>query len=354
MSADTDRRELERIDRDILACEKKIADCDKKIATAESRANDAQKAISRTKSASTISSKMRQIEGYNRDKQRAMDDKTREQTKLTGLRKKRIDAQTKLQKSEAAEAKKAAEATKKSQDRMRAAYEGQIAALNSEIQALKATPVIPAGQPDHIYAPTGTEEYDVFISHATEDKATFVDEFVRILKSIAGKAGYSSICAIGQERIRRAGERIKGKSGLLAQNLDVGFRVFTIDESNMKDVFYGAGEYSQTMLATMETNIKEDRTDLDLLFGCLLEWGLPLSLAYRSEKIGESTVHTYNDGDLIACFDDNVPEDVIKKIAALHPLRAVFRDSSFASSPERINVEEIFKLLSPNTSVKVL
>ena len=108
------------------------------------------------------------------------------------------------------------------------------------------------------------------------------------------------------------------------------------------------------MLATMETNIKEDRTDLDLLFGCLLEWGLPLSLAYRSEKIGESTVHTYNDGDLIACFDDNVPEDVIKKIAALHPLRAVFRDSSFASSPERINVEEIFKLLSPNTSVKVL
>ena len=126
MSADTDRRELERIDRDILACEKKIADCDKKIATAESRANDAQKAISRTKSASTISSKMRQIEGYNRDKQQAMDDKTREQTKLIGLRKKRIDAQAKLQKSEAAEAKKTAEATKKSQYRMRAAYEGQI------------------------------------------------------------------------------------------------------------------------------------------------------------------------------------------------------------------------------------
>lgn len=184
MSADTDRRELERIDRDILACEKKIADCDKKIATAESRANDAQKAISRTKSASTISSKMRQIEGYNRDKQQAMDDKTREQTKLIGLRKKRIDAQAKLQKSEAAEAKKTAEATKKSQDRMRAAYEGQIAALNSEIQALKATPVILAEQPDHIYAQTGTEEYDVFISHATEDKATFVDEFVRILKDV--------------------------------------------------------------------------------------------------------------------------------------------------------------------------
>lgn len=80
-----------------------------------------------------------------------------------------------------------------------------------------------------------------------------------------------------------------------------GFRVFTIDESNMKDVFYGAGEYSQTMLATMETNIKEDRTDLDLLFGCLLEWGLPLSLAYRSEKIGESTVHTSYPSKVFTC-----------------------------------------------------
>ena len=177
MSVDSDRRELERIDKDILACEKKIADCDKKIATAESRINDAQKAISRTKSSSTISSNMRQIEGYTRDKQRALDDKTKEQTKLTGLRKKRIDAQARLQKSEDQEAKK-------SQDRMRAAYEGQISALNAEIQSLKNAPIVPADQPDHIYAQTGTEEYDVFISHATEDKKTFVDEFVRILKDV--------------------------------------------------------------------------------------------------------------------------------------------------------------------------
>lgn len=184
MSVDSDRRELERIDKDILACEKKIADCDKKIATAESRINDAQKAISRTKSSSTISSKMRQIEGYTRDKQRALDDKTKEQTKLTGLRKKRIDAQARLQKSEDQEAKKTADAAKKSQDRMRAAYEGQISALNAEIQSLKNAPIVPADQPDHIYAQTGTEEYDVFISHATEDKETFVDEFVRILKDV--------------------------------------------------------------------------------------------------------------------------------------------------------------------------
>ena len=172
--------------------------------------------------------------------------------------------------------------------------------------------------------------------------------------SEAFKAGYSTICEIGKERIRRAGSKIKGGSPLTTQGLDVGFRVFKLADSNMRDVYYGAGEYSQVMLSELESNIKPDRTDMDLLFGCLLEWGLPISLPYTSESIGGCTVHTYNDGDLIACFDDNVPETVIKGIASRHPLRAVFRDSSFASSPERINVEEIFKLLSPNTSVKVL
>ena len=157
--------------------------------------------------------------------------------------------------------------------------------------------------------------------------------------SEAFKAGYSTICEIGKERIRRAGSKIKGGSPLTTQGLDVGFRVFKLADSNMRDVYYGAGEYSQVMLSELESNIKHDRTDMDLLFGCLLEWGLPISLPYTSESIGGCTVHTYNDGDLIACFDDNVPETVIKGIASRHPLRAVFRDSSFASSPERINVE---------------
>ena len=101
------------------------------------------------------------------------------------------------------------------------------------------------------------------------------------------------------------------------------------------------------MLAGLESNIKEDRSDLDLLFGCLLDWGLPLSLPYTSEQIDSCTVHTYNDGDLIACFDANVPESVVKKIAQRKPLRAVFRDAGFASSPEKINVFEIFKFYMP-------
>lgn len=173
-------------------------------------------------------------------------------------------------------------------------------------------------------------------------------------KSEAYKAGYKNICEIGKERIRRAGEKIKEESPLTTQNLDIGFRVLKLDTTNMEDVYYSAQEYSQQMLQNMASNIKSDRTDLDLLFGCLLDWGLPLSMPYHSEQMEGCTVHTYNDGDLIACFDENVPESVIREIARRKPLRAVFRDSSFATSPEKINVGEIFKLLAPDTRVKVI
>lgn len=166
-------------------------------------------------------------------------------------------------------------------------------------------------------------------------------------KSEAYKAGYKNICEIGKERIRRAGEKIKEESPLTTQDLDVGFRVLKLDDSNMKDVYYAADDYDQQNLMDMISNIKEDRTDLDLLFGCLLDWGLPLSMPYQSEQIDGCTVHTYNDGDLIACFDANVPESVVKEIAKRKPLRAVFRDSSFADSPSKINVFEIFKLYMP-------
>ena len=161
------------------------------------------------------------------------------------------------------------------------------------------------------------------------------------------KAGYKNICEIGKERIRRAGDKIKSESPMTTQDLDIGFRVLKLDDTNMKDVYYAPDDYDQGMLAGLESNIKDDRTDLDLLFGCLLDWGLPLSLPYKSEKIDGCTVHTYNDGDLIACFDANVPESVVKEIAKRKPLRAVFRDSGFASSPEKINVFEIFKLYMP-------
>lgn len=204
-------------------------------------------------------------------------------------------------------------------------------------------------------------------------------------QSEAYKAGYKTICEIGKERIRRAGEKISKANDELkdipllkdekdiklfldiAQNgpeavertksafervnasrsLDVGFRVLKLDDTNMKDVYYAPDDYDQGMIAALESNIKDDRTDLDLLFGCLIDWGLPLSLPYKSEQIDGCTVHTYNDGDLIACFDANIPESVVKEIAQRKPLRAVFRDSGFASSPEKINVFEIFKLYMP-------
>ncbi len=172
--------------------------------------------------------------------------------------------------------------------------------------------------------------------------------------SEAYKAGFNTISDIGKERIRRAGKKIKKDSPLTTKDLDIGFRVFKLDSSNMKDVYYSVGETNQTDLIEMAFNIKEDRTDLDLFFSCLLEWGLLLSLPYTSERIGNYTVHTYNDGDLIACFDMNVPESVIKIIAKRKPLRAVFRDSSFADDSAKISVGEIFKVLSPDTRIKVL
>lgn len=170
----------------------------------------------------------------------------------------------------------------------------------------------------------------------------------------AAKAGYSTICEIGKERIRRAGDKIKTEAGLTAQDLDIGFRVLKLADTNMNDVYYAAGEYTQDLVSQMEGNIKLDRTDMDLLFGCLIDWGLPLSLPHTHEQIDGFTVHTYNDGDLIACFADKVSETAIREIASRKPLRAVFRDSSFASSPEKINVFEIFKLLAPNTNVRVI
>ncbi len=169
--------------------------------------------------------------------------------------------------------------------------------------------------------------------------------------SEAFKAGYKNICEIGKERIRRAGAKIESETGA---DIDYGFRVLKLDDTNMQDVYYTPAETTQTMLAGFESNIKPDRTDLDLLFGCLLDWGLPLSMPYSSEQIEGVTVHTYNDGDLIACFDKAIPESVIKTVAKRQPLRVVFRDDSFADSPSKINVSEIFKMLSPDTRVKVI
>lgn len=169
------------------------------------------------------------------------------------------------------------------------------------------------------------------------------------------KRGYeATICSIGKERIRRAGRKIKEENPLTTQDLDVGFRVFKLDTSNMKDVYYSPAEYNQNLLSELESNVKSDRNDLDLLFGYLLKQGLPLSLPYSSEEIEGYTIHNYNDGDLIACFDEGVPDNVIKEIARKKPLHVVFRDSSFVNSPSKVNVEAIFKLIAPNTKIKVI
>lgn len=166
--------------------------------------------------------------------------------------------------------------------------------------------------------------------------------------------GYSTICDIAIERMKLAGKKLMESSILRPDKLDIGFRVFKLDDTNMTNVFYSVDDYSQDLLSDLESNIKSDRNDLDLLFGCLLEWGLPLSLPYSSEDIDGCTVHNYNNGDLVACFNENIPDSVVKYIAKKQPLRAVFRDSSFESSPSKINVGEIFKSISPDTRVKVI
>ena len=171
-------------------------------------------------------------------------------------------------------------------------------------------------------------------------------------KSEACKAGYKNICEIGKERIRRAGKKIVEETG--KKDLDIGFRVLKLDSSNMKDVYYTPEEYNQTDLIDMASNIKDDRTPEDLLYACMLEWGLELSLPHKIQTIAGCTVHIVNDGALVACFDNKISEDAIKQIAGLRPLRMVFRDSCFANDAARINVGEIFKLKSPNTTIKVL
>ena len=173
-------------------------------------------------------------------------------------------------------------------------------------------------------------------------------------KSEAFKAGYKNICEIGKERIRRAGDKIKEDNPLGTQDLDIGFRVFRVDRSNMKDVYYQPEELKQQSMFDLVSNIKDDRTDLDLLYACLLDWGVEIHLPHTSTDLDGCTVHNVDNGALMACFSPNVPRSVVEYMAKQQPLRAVFRDSAFASDDAKINVAEIFKNLSPDTKVKVI
>lgn len=157
--------------------------------------------------------------------------------------------------------------------------------------------------------------------------------------------GYKTICEIGKERIRRAGKKIKEESPLTTQNLDTGFRVFRLDEGNYENVERSPKDYLQGQLDLFLNNIKDDRNDLDLLFGCMLDWGVQLSLPMTQEEVDGKMIYTVNDGDLVACFADKVSDAVVKAMAEKQPLRVIFRDSCFDEDADKINIYETFKQL---------
>lgn len=171
-------------------------------------------------------------------------------------------------------------------------------------------------------------------------------------KSEAYKAGYKNICEIGKERIRRAGKKIKEETG--KTDLDTGFRVLKLDSSNMQDVFYNPAAMTQDLLSTTIDNVKPDRTPMDLLFQIMLELGVQLSAKIEEKEICGKKYYVVNENEIIACFDDNLNNDVITEIAKQQPLYAVFKDKSFATDSVGINNEQLFKTYSPTTEVKVI
>lgn len=163
--------------------------------------------------------------------------------------------------------------------------------------------------------------------------------------SEARKAGYNTIPEIAKERIRRAGKKIKEESPLTTQNLDTGFRVFRLADSNFEEVKKAPAEYNQSQLDLFLNNVKSDRTDLDLLFGAMLSWGVQLSLPMTSEEVDGKMIYSVNDGDLVACFAEDITENIVKAMADKQPLRVLFRDSCFARDDAKINVFETLKQL---------
>ena len=162
-------------------------------------------------------------------------------------------------------------------------------------------------------------------------------------ESNAFNSGYGTLCELAQERIRRAGKKIKEEVGLEAQNLDTGFRVFKCEDSFMNNIYFSPNDLSQADLFSQVSNIKDGTSDLSLLFGCMLDWGVQLSLPLSNFEVSGKTIYNVNDGDLVACFAEDVNEEVITAIAELMPLRVVFRDSCFSDAPLKMNLFELFK-----------
>ena len=173
-------------------------------------------------------------------------------------------------------------------------------------------------------------------------------------KSEATKAGYETITELSKERIRRTGKKILEGECHPDWNRDVGFRVLKVDTSNMKDVYYRPDKLKQSELFGMVDNVKEGRTAYDLLFQVLVDWGVDLTLPIRRETIRGKTVLFVKENALVACFDQGITEDLVKELAGHKPLRVVFRDNGFVSDAVKINVEQIFRQLSPTSEVKAI
>lgn len=172
--------------------------------------------------------------------------------------------------------------------------------------------------------------------------------------SDASKAGFSTIAEIGKERIRRIGQRLLAETMHEAWDKDIGFRVFKIDTSNMSDVFYAPDAVTQRGLLDTVDNIKPGRSGEDLLFQVMLDWGVDLALPIEKKAIQGKDVFFVDSDALAVCFDAHggIDEPFVKELAMAKPLRVVFRDAGFKDSAAKINVEQIFKLLSPATEVK--
>lgn len=169
---------------------------------------------------------------------------------------------------------------------------------------------------------------------------------------VVKKTGCRTIADLCKERIRRAGKQVTDGNSHPDWNRDVGFRVLKVDTSNMKDVYYRPDELKQSDLLDMVDNVKPDRTAEDLLFQVLVDWGVDLTLPIRRKTVQGKTVFFVDDNALVACFDRGITEDLVKELAGHEPLRVVFRDNGFISDAVKINVEQIFRQLSPTTDVK--
>jgi len=168
------------------------------------------------------------------------------------------------------------------------------------------------------------------------------------------KEGFRTICDLGEERLRRSGRLLKSESGIFVNDLDVGFRVLKLDSSNMNDVYYNPNQLNQNMLDQLVGNVKEDRTPLDLLFQVMLELGIELSSKIEEKALLGKKYFVVNENDIVACFDDGINDELVKELANIHSIYAVFKDSAFASDSANINCEQIFKSISPSTTIKVV